>query len=476
MSKFLTIIKLSVTLFCLLFFTSVSFAQISTPFKGQKNIVLAKLTEKDKKAHKKLSQMSQEEVKELDKKLANALTLFYDREYAKSLAIFKEIASQVETMDIMFWLGQSAMKVGETELATKKFTDMLDIDPTLHRVRLELATCYFQIGRYDDARDELSAVLKAEPPEAVRKNILKLLAAIDERARKVFINLRLSQSIQKDTNISSGPEEERIPVSGGTLLLTKKQRELEDWVTVTNFYGNILYDVGARNGLAWNTTGSFYRSHCFDYYEFGFLQGGATTGPWLIGKRSILKLPIGYSYSEYGHEHLFDTTSFSPSYEYHFTNYFSLRGFFSHRDEKYAASDKEGYDSVNRIYELSPSFYFNNRQDMITLAISHENSNARLNRHSFEARHYSISYFKRILKDMEFFARYRYTDREFDTKPLLYTKDRKDTRHSFYAVLSRNFLKYYFASLYYNYISDDSNADLYDFDRNIYGLSVGVKF
>jgi tetratricopeptide (TPR) repeat protein len=476
MSKFLTIIKLSVTLFCLLFFTSVSFAQISTPFKGQKNIVLAKLTEKDKKAHKKLSQMSQEEVKELDKKLANALTLFYDREYAKSLAIFKEIASQVETMDIMFWLGQSAMKVGETELATKKFTDMLDIDPTLHRVRLELATCYFQIGRYDDARDELSAVLKAEPPEAVRKNILKLLAAIDERARKVFINLRLSQSIQKDTNISSGPEEERIPVSGGILLLTEKQRELEDWVTVTNFYGNILYDVGARNGLAWNTTGSFYRSHCFDYYEFGFLQGGATTGPWLIGKRSILKLPIGYSYSEYGHEHLFDTTSFSPSYEYHFTNYFSLRGFFSHRDEKYAASDKEGYDSVNRIYELSPSFYFNNRQDMITLAISHENSNARLNRHSFEARHYSISYFKRILKEMEFFARYRYTDREFDTKPLLYTKDRKDTRHSFYAVLSRNFLKYYFASLYYNYISDDSNADLYDFDRNIYGLSVGVKF
>jgi len=476
MSKFLTIIKLGVALFCLLFFTSVSFAQISTPFKGQTNIVLAKMTEKDKKAYKKLSQMSPEEVQELDRKLAHALALFYDREYAKSLAIFQEIASQVETMDIMFWLGQSAMKVGETELAIKKFTDMLDFDPTLHRVRLELATCYFQIGRYNDARDELSTVLKAEPPEAVKKNIRKLFAAIDERARKIFTNLRLSQSIQKDTNISSGPEEESIPVSGGTLLLTEKQRELEDWVTVTNFYGNILYDFGARNGLAWNTTGSFYRSHCFDYHEFGFLQGGATTGPWLIGRQSILKLPVGYSQSDYGHEHLFDTTLFSPSYEYHFTNYFSLKGLFSYRDEKYEPSDKEDYDSIKRGYELSPSFYFNNRRDMITLAISHENSNARLNRHSFEAMYYSISYFKKVLQDMEFFARYRYTDRVFDTKPLLYTKDRKDTRHSFYAVLSRNFLKYYFASLYYNYISNDSNADLYDFDRSIYGLSVGVKF
>jgi Tfp pilus assembly protein PilF len=476
MYQFFTIIKLSVALFCLLFFTSVSFAQISKPFKVQTNIVLAKMTEKDKRAHKKLSQMSPKEVQELDRKLANALTLFYDREYAKSLAIFKEIASQVETMDIMFWLGQSAMKVGETELAIKKFTDMLDFDPTLHRVRLELATCYFRIGRYNDARDELKTVLKAEPPEAVKKNIHNLLAAIDERATKIFTNLRLSQSIQSDTNISSGPEEERIYINGGTLLLTEKQRELEDVVTVTNIYGNILYDVGARNGLAWNTTGSFYSSHCFDYDEFDFLRGGVTTGPWLIGKRSILKLPVGYSQSDYGQKHLFDTTSFTPSYEYHFTNYFSLRGLFYYRDEKYEPSDKEDYDSIKRGYELSPSFYFNERRDMITFAISYENANARQNRYSFEAMYYSIAYFKKIVKDMELFVRYRYTDREFDTKPLLYTNNREDTRHSFYAVLSKNFLEHYFASLYYNYVSNDSNADLYDFDRSIYGLSIGVKF
>jgi len=144
--------------------------------------------------------------------------------------------------------------------------------------------------------------------------------------------------------------------------------------------------------------------------------------------------------------------------------------------EKYEPSDKEGYDNVNRVYDLSPSFYFNNRRDIITLAISHENSNARQNRHSFEAIHYSISYFRKILRDTEFFARYRYTNREFDTKPLLYTQDREDKRHGFYAVLSQNFLKHFFASLHYSYLSNDSNADLYDFDRSIYGLSAGVKF
>jgi len=468
--------KLVVALFSLLFLAPFSFAKGGSGIRGQSDILLAKMTENDKRAMEKLSQMTPEEVAELDKKLARALTLFYDREYAKSLAIFKEIASQVETMDVMFWLGQSAMKVGETELAIKKFTEMLDIDPTLHRVRLELATCYFGIGRYAEASTELNTVLEAKPPEPVIKNILKLLAAIDEGTRKVFANLRLSQSIQRDDNISSGPEEERISVIGGTIILDKKQKALKDWATVTNLYGNILYDFGSRNGLAWNTAGFFYKSHYFDYYEFGFLQGGLTTGPWWMGKRSVLKLPVGYSYSEYGHEHLFDTTSFSPSYEYHFTSYFSLRGLFSYEDEKYEASKKEIYDSVSRIYELSPSFYFNSRRDIISLGIGHENSNARENRFSFKAMNYSISYFRRILRNTEFFARYRYTDRAFDTKPLLYTQERDDKRHSFYAVLSQNFLRHFFASLHYSYLKNDSNAALYEFDRSVYGLSVGVKF
>ena len=64
-------------------------------------------------ALEKLHRMTPEQIEALDKKLAEALTLYYDRKFAGALPVFKRIAAEVETMDIMFWLGTSAMKVGE---------------------------------------------------------------------------------------------------------------------------------------------------------------------------------------------------------------------------------------------------------------------------------------------------------------------------------------------------------------------------
>lgn len=476
MCRVFTLTKLALVLPTFLFLALPAYAKPGASTVNQSHVLLAQVTEKETEAAERLQQMTPEEVAVLDKTLAQALRLYYDRHYAKSLAIFKEIASIVETMDIMFWLGQSAMKAGETVLAIQKFNEMLDLDPTLHRVRLDLATCYFLSGRYVEAKSELEAVLRVEPPEQVQKNINKLLAAIEERTRKVFGNLRFSQSIQRDSNITSGPEEERLPVTGGTIILEEKQKELKDWVTVSDLYGNILYDLGALFGLEWNTAGSFYRSYPFEYHEFGYLQAGATTGPWWVGKRAVLKLPFGYSYSEYGHEHLFDTTHFTPTCEFHLTNRFSIKALFSYEDERYEPPEKEIYDSVRRLYELSPSFYFNNRRDIVTLAIGHENSNAREDRWSYEAMNYSVSYFKKIKTHTEFYARYKYTDREFDTKPLLYTQVREDSRHSFYVVISRNVMDRFFVSFHYSFLDNNSNAGLYEFDRQIYGVSAGVTF
>jgi hypothetical protein len=53
---------------------------------------------------------------------------------------------------------------------------------------------------------------------------------------------------------------------------------------------------------------------------------------------------------------------------------------------------------------------------------------------------------------------------------------RTDKRKNIYVVLSRNFWKRHFASLYYNFIDNQSNTELYDYEKHIYGFSVGAKF
>ena len=55
----------------------------------------------NEKALAALNRMTPGEVETLDKKLAKALTFYYDRKFTHALPFFKEIAGLVETMDIM---------------------------------------------------------------------------------------------------------------------------------------------------------------------------------------------------------------------------------------------------------------------------------------------------------------------------------------------------------------------------------------
>jgi tetratricopeptide (TPR) repeat protein len=443
----------------------------------------------DKRALEKLGKLAPREVEELDRKLADALTLFYDREYARALPIFREISDRVETMDVMFWTASCAAGAGEAEASLEKFRQMLQIDPNLHRVRLELATTYFGLGRYDDARQELNKVLEAKPPEPVKNNIQRLLAAIDEKTKRLYTSVRGSLGIQMDSNVSAGPDKDFIiiPEGGGTIgPLTNTQKKLRDTVAVANLFGTALYDFGDKGSWMWNNTGSFYQTHNLEYHEFDFTQLRATTGLWWVGQQSVLKLPVGYAYNIYGHDYLYDSRDFSPSYEYFFTPKFSLQGLFSYVRDSYgysavAADDKTGQDGINRILELNPNFYFNNRKDILSFYVGREDANTKDIVYAYAAWNWAVSYFKSFTLfdwDMEFYSRYKYTLRQYEEPSLLWPAehDRKDKRQNLYLVLSRNFSKHLFASFSYNLINNESNTELYDFKKYVYAFNVGFKF
>ena len=86
-SKFTILLVSVIFLFSL---SSVIFGQtVSGPDVPLKS---PKAEEFNNKALKKLQKMPPQEVENLDKMLAEALTLFYDRDYARALPIFREIS------------------------------------------------------------------------------------------------------------------------------------------------------------------------------------------------------------------------------------------------------------------------------------------------------------------------------------------------------------------------------------------------
>jgi tetratricopeptide (TPR) repeat protein len=393
------------------------------------------------------------------------------------LPIFKEIAGKVETMDIMFWAGTSAMKVGETQLAIRNFKKMLSIDPKLHRVRLELAAALFTLGHYDAARRELELVQAASPPAGVQENIARLFAAIEERTRKVFWNLRLSEGYIWDDNISAGPDQKELEVVGGTLTLDRASTKLKDEGTVTNVAGNVIYDIGERNGLMWNTTASFYKLAYRKYgSDFNYMAMDITTGPWWAGRSDILKIPLGYTKLEYGNERLSYICHVDPNYEYHFSQYFSLKGLYSYSTTHYYGSTNSSLDNKKSRYELTPNIYLANRTHIVSATAGYEHHNADADRYTYDGPYCVLSYFAGFPTSTELFLRYQWMEKDYDEKPLLYNKFREDMRHGFTAVLSQGFLRYFFASYSFSYTDNSSNCQLYDFDKRTHTISVGCRF
>ncbi len=442
----------------------------------------AKAMTHDNKIREKLKAMAPGEVAALDKKLAKALELFYEHEYSKALPLLKEIAQQADTMDVKFWLGSCALRAGEVDLAIAKFQEMLTIDPELHRVRLELATAYYKAGRYGKAREELKTVLASNPPEPVRKNIERLLSKISEMSGRAYPALRLGVGLQHDSNVSAGPEDEliRTPV-GGQIQLQDTQKEVSDWVGVIHMGGRLLFDAGRPNGFMINTAASLYQTHNLDHHKFDFTYFQVTAAPWWVAKRVIFKLPAGFGKAVYGHEPLYTRVLFAPSVEYFLTKWLSISGGFTYLDDDYNPYDRQGQTNTNRIWTVGPKLYFNEKKQVISFFYSDENLNAEDDGYSYDGFSVGASLFIKLPWDLECYLRYVYSERDHDGQPLParrfgWSYDREDERHNLYVGLTKGVWKHVFGTVYFNWLDNDSNTELYDFDKTIYGFSIGVRF
>lgn len=427
-----------------------------------------------------LRTMTPEEIATLDAYLERALVLYYDREFTLALPIFRDLAEKVETMDILFWLGTSAAAVGQTDLAIEKFRKMLAIDPSLYRVRLELASAYFATRRYAEARTELETVLAAEPPPEVAANIRRMLGAIDERTRKASWSLRLATGVMWDDNISSGPDAGLYTFSNGaTFRPTATAAKLSDTASVTNFTGNFLYDPGEKQGWMWNTAATGYLKAYSEYSEFDYQVIDLQTGPWWATANSVLKVPVGVTHSEFASDRLSTTLHADPSYEFFFSPTLSLRGTWRLRSEAYADDTRAGnFDNTAQVIELSPTLYLGDRRHMITATVAHEFYDAENDANAYRAPMAGLSYLARFPTRTEIYLGVQWARRSYDgLQAFPYAgQERDDTRQSATAALSQVFLGRFNLSYAFAYTENRSNLDLNTWDKTTHTVSVGCQF
>ncbi len=122
---------------------------------------------------------------------------------------------------------EGARRVELLDEAIAAFREMLVADPTLVRVRLELARAFFFKGEDALARRHFEQVLAGRPPAPVVLNVNRFLAQI--RARRRW-DLHAGISLAPDTNIGASSDEEIIYINVGGARLPFR-RDAEDLTT-----------------------------------------------------------------------------------------------------------------------------------------------------------------------------------------------------------------------------------------------------
>ncbi len=260
------------------------------------------------------------------------------------------IAAEDPGVEAQFEEGMDALEDQRLKSAIRAFSNILDVEPELHRAKLELALAYYRSLRYEDAQKLAQEVLDdpATPPE-VRVTILAFLAQVQADAekygRKSDYASFIAAGIMHDSNVNVGPTNAGIRVGDVETSLAPGSTSQSDNAYVLNAGVDHLYqsgkrvELGERTGtLLWQSGGGLYWRRYHEQNDYDLLVASLNTGPALLMLRQWrASLQFKSDYLTIGGNALGWFNSINPSITWQYPNAelnwdFNYTRRFYHRD------------------------------------------------------------------------------------------------------------------------------------------------
>ncbi len=413
----------------------------------------------------------------VEAQLAEALTYYYQEDYQRALTLFKIVAEQMDNLDISFWIATCAVQEQEYDLAVRHYRKMLSQNPELHRVRLDLADALIKSGDTDAAMIELDIVKKTSPPKPVLDKIENRVKILERTSNRFKVAALMTQGLQFDDNISSGPSSIYIDDALFPIMLDERNRKVSGKNWLTSFSLNTSYDPGHPKEFMWNSGISLYNSHNLDDYpEYNYLTVDIFTGPcWMTG-RNVIKVPVGFNDKYYGNERLSNSLHMDPSIEHFLSPRFSILGIYSFANEKFAPPPYHSSDHQQHRFSVGPNYYVDKQKHMASGYFSYEKHGADSDYLTYDAVGLTLSYLFTFQTGTEAKMIYNWIQRRYEKETPLYDEARRDQRSIITFALNQRFMRYLFASIEFSSIDNRSNADLFRYRKNLFAMNVGFIY
>ncbi|QGN55707.1 surface lipoprotein assembly modifier [Novosphingobium sp. Gsoil 351] len=233
------------------------------------------------------------------------------------------------------------------------FRKILADDPSLVRVRLELARTLFLQQDDEDADYHFKLAIAAHPPEAVIANIARFREAI--RARRAW-RFNLTLGIAPDSNINSATAKEQVDVFGLPFELDPESRARSGIGAIVAADANVRI---RRNTALPIYLGAYGRLARYDDHRFNDIYVGGEAGPEFRLEGGRLRVAATGLQRWYGGRQLVSSLGGKLNYDRIIGGKWALEVSLATRHNAYARrSDVDGWDleaalSANRALSTS---------------------------------------------------------------------------------------------------------------------------
>jgi hypothetical protein len=384
----------------------------------------------------------------------------------------------------------SALEADRISTARQLLAQLLADYPTLHRARLELARADYIARDYNAAEEQVLEVLgDPEVPASVRTTLLAFLAQIRDD-RLTFEQPHswggyVYTGVMYDSNVNFGTTRDIVNVGGIPFNIKKDSQEESDWAAVldtgiTHIYNpNKTFRAGEDTGyFLWESQGNaYYRRYTDeDDYNLGVLT--LRTGPvWAVPEKWRASFAVQADQLFLGDENLGFFLTLNPSVNFLLNQRTELTLDLVLTDRNYDdRADKAREGTYYSGLAVLTRFYL--ARDLgLQFGAGYSGFDADNDVLSYDTPEVFVGATYQAWLGGSVFGRVGYRSYDYDDPVPLFNKSRDDDELRFITgvqhQLNGDFLNGWVVRAEYVYTDNDSNIDLFDYDRS--QVSVGIS-
>jgi len=401
---------------------------------------------------------------------AQAKDLLIDGEYQESYdLLMKNYEANKDDVETNFLLGQVTMALDRPEDAIVYYKGILARDPSLQRVRLELARAYASNRQRELAKMELESVMATKPPKVVGDNIQKYLAALS--AQKDW-SLRATVGYLFDSNVNVGPGSDTVQLFGTSFVLSPSSRAQADHGITANLDLNYLKPFSrkfALQGEAQYNHAGYFNLDMFDTDIFSL-----SAGPSFKDTTLTASIPLLFNYIMIGSERYSYAYGISPQAQYSITqNLLATVTWTGQIQEFYRNSGRTG-----TVWSINSGLkYFIETRGFVQAGYRHSEEETRQAFLDNTADAINLGAYIVLPAGFSAFVQEQVSFSGYDDKEAAFPHARKDVQYVTNLNLAKGIGKSGFSlGAGYTFTRNDSNIDLFDYRRHQVTVQLSKSF